>query len=67
MIENARLDVKGLSFDIAIRELESVIKLLAQVEPGTMESIAIYERGEALKRRCEQLMKQEFASSIPQC
>jgi exodeoxyribonuclease VII small subunit len=67
MIENTNLDVKGLPFDIAIRELETIIKRLEQVNAGTAESLAIYKRGEALKRRCEQIIDQEFASTVPPC
>jgi len=67
MIETANLDVTGLPFDIAINELELIIKKLEQVDAGTAESRAIYERGEALKARCEQLMDQELESSAPPC
>jgi len=53
--------VSDLSFEAALDELE---KIVAQLESGRaplQESIAIYERGEALKRHCEYLLKQAEA------
>jgi len=54
-------DIADLSFETALDELE---KIVAQLEGGKaplQESIAIYERGEALKRHCEALLKQAEA------
>ncbi|HWJ86491.1 MAG TPA: exodeoxyribonuclease VII small subunit [Pelagibacterium sp.] len=54
-------DIADLSFEAALDELE---KIVAQLEGGKaplQESIAIYERGEALKRHCEALLKQAEA------
>ena len=51
-------DVAGLSFEAAMKELET---LAAQLERGDVpleQSIAIYERGELLKKRCEALLGQ---------
>ncbi len=50
-------DVKKLPFERAIEELESIIKRLEEGKVPLEESVAIYERGEALKRRCEDLLK----------
>lgn len=49
-------DVKTLPFERAIEELESIIKRLEEGRVPLEESVAIYERGEALKRRCEELL-----------
>ncbi|AEQ50633.1 exodeoxyribonuclease VII small subunit [Pelagibacterium halotolerans] len=54
-------DIAEMSFEAALDELE---KIVAQLEGGKaplQESIAIYERGEALKRHCEALLKQAEA------
>jgi exodeoxyribonuclease VII small subunit len=50
-------DVKRLPFERAIEELETIIKRLEEGKVPLEESVAIYERGEALKRRCEELLK----------
>ena len=57
--ENA--DVGQLSFERAIEELESIVKRLEDGRVPLEESVAIYERGEALKRRCEDLLRQAEA------
>jgi exodeoxyribonuclease VII small subunit len=61
MAENTNADVKSLSFERAIEELESIVKRLEEGRVPLEESVAIYERGEALKRRCEELLKQAEA------
>ena len=55
MAENTQGDVKKLSFERAIEELESIVKRLEDGKVPLEESVTIYERGEALKRRCEEL------------
>ena len=54
-------DVGQLSFERAIEELESIVKRLEDGKVPLEESVAIYERGEALKRRCEDLLRQAEA------
>jgi exodeoxyribonuclease VII small subunit len=54
-------DIEQLSFERAIEELESIVKRLEDGKVPLEESIAIYERGEALKRRCEDLLRQAEA------
>jgi exodeoxyribonuclease VII small subunit len=61
MTENTNADVRKLSFERAIEELESIVKRLEEGKVPLEESIAIYERGEALKRRCEDLLRQAEA------
>ena len=58
---NANGDVAQLSFERAIEELESIVKRLEDGKVPLDESVAIYERGEALKRRCEDLLRQAEA------
>ena len=54
-------DVAKLSFERAIEELESIVKRLEDGKVPLEESVAIYERGEVLKRRCEDLLRQAEA------
>jgi exodeoxyribonuclease VII small subunit len=61
MAENTQAEVKKLSFERAIEELELIVKRLEEGRVPLEESIAIYERGEALKRRCEELLRQAEA------
>ena len=61
MAENNQMDVKKLSFERAIEELETIVKRLEDGKVPLEESVAIYERGEALKRRCEELLRQAEA------
>jgi len=50
-------DVKEMSFEDALRELEQVVGKLERGEVPLDESIALYERGAALKKRCEAKLK----------
>jgi exodeoxyribonuclease VII small subunit len=58
---DSNADVKKLPFERAIEELESIVKRLEKGDVPLEESVAIYERGEALKRRCEELLAQAEA------
>jgi exodeoxyribonuclease VII small subunit len=57
MTESTSSDVKKLPFERAIDELESIVKRLEEGKVPLEESVAIYERGEALKKRCEELLR----------
>jgi exodeoxyribonuclease VII small subunit len=61
MAENTQVDVKKLSFENAIEELETIVRRLEEGKVPLEESVAIYERGESLKRRCEELLRQAEA------
>ncbi|WP_224701569.1 exodeoxyribonuclease VII small subunit [Devosia aquimaris] len=50
-------DVKTLSFEAALQQLEEIVGKLESGRAPLAESIAIYERGEALKAHCESLLK----------
>jgi exodeoxyribonuclease VII small subunit len=58
MAENTQMDVKKLSFERAMEELESIVTKLEGGKVPLEESVTIYERGESLKRRCEELLRQ---------
>jgi exodeoxyribonuclease VII small subunit len=57
MADDIHADVTRLPFERAIEELESIVKRLEEGKVPLEESVAIYERGEALKRRCEELLR----------
>jgi exodeoxyribonuclease VII small subunit len=61
MADKDHADVKALPFERAIEELESIIKRLEEGKVPLEESVKIYERGEALKQRCEELLRQAEA------
>ena len=50
-------DVATLPFETAMAELEAIVDRLEKGAVSLEESIAIYERGELLKKRCETLLK----------
>ncbi|CCF18212.1 exodeoxyribonuclease small subunit [Pseudorhizobium banfieldiae] len=57
MTETAEIiDVSGYTFEKAVAELESIVARLERGDVALDESIAIYERGEALKKHCEKLL-----------
>jgi exodeoxyribonuclease VII small subunit len=56
-----KADPTKMTFELAIDELESIVKRLEEGKVPLEESVAIYERGEALKRRCEELLRQAEA------
>ncbi|MGL3606157.1 exodeoxyribonuclease VII small subunit [Rhizobium sp. G187] len=49
-------DLSGYSFEKAVAELESIVARLERGDVALDESIAIYERGELLKKHCETLL-----------
>jgi exodeoxyribonuclease VII small subunit len=54
-------DVSDLPFEKALAELETIVQRLEKGDVALEESIQIYERGEALKRRCETLLREAEA------
>ena len=56
MSDNALPDVGSLSFEAALKQLEEIVTKLERGDVPLEESIAIYERGEALKKHCEALL-----------
>ena len=61
MSDKTNADVAKLSFERAIEELEGIVKRLEEGKVALEESVTIYERGEALKRRCDDLLRQAEA------
>ena len=56
MADKPNADVTALPFERAIEELESIVKRLEEGKVPLEESVAIYERGERLKKHCEALL-----------
>jgi exodeoxyribonuclease VII small subunit len=49
-------DVASMSFETALAELEKIVDSLERGDVALAESIEKYERGEALKKRCAELL-----------
>lgn len=50
-------DIKDLSFEEAMRELEATVGKLETGEATLEESIALYERGALLRAHCEERLR----------
>ncbi|MEA1071670.1 exodeoxyribonuclease VII small subunit [Sphingomonas sp. LY29] len=50
-------DIDTLSFEDALRELETIVRTLEQGQAPLDESIGLYQRGDRLKRHCEARLK----------
>jgi exodeoxyribonuclease VII small subunit len=50
----APVDVSKLSYEDARNELVAVVSQLEQGSPTLEETLALWERGEALAKRCEE-------------
>lgn len=54
-------DIKEMTFERALKELEGIVGRLERGDVELEESIAIYERGEALRGHCDDLLRQAEA------
>ncbi len=61
MAKESKNEVAELPFEKALAELETIVQRLEKGDVALEESIQIYERGEALKRRCEALLREAEA------
>ena len=52
-MEQAPVDIAGLTFEEALRALEDVVRKLEGGEVPLDASITLYERGEALRKHCQ--------------
>jgi exodeoxyribonuclease VII small subunit len=50
-------EIAAMSFEDAMKELEAVVGKLERGDVALEESIALYERGAALRARCEERLK----------
>ena len=54
-------DLKQMSFEQSLSELEEIVSRLEQGDVELERSITIYERGEALRKHCDDLLKRAEA------
>jgi exodeoxyribonuclease VII small subunit len=54
-------DIKEMSFEQALKELEAIVDRLEKGDVELEASIQIYERGEALKAHCDALLRKAEA------
>ena len=54
-------DIKEMSFERSLKELEAIVGRLERGDVELEESISIYERGESLRDHCDRLLKQAEA------
>lgn len=57
-METATTPVETLSYEEALKELESLVAALEGGEHALETSIALYERGQQLARHCSALLEQ---------
>ena len=50
-------DIAAMSFEVAMAELEDVVRRLESGTVALEESIALYERGAALKKHCDDRLR----------
>ncbi len=55
--QDTAVAVEQMSFESALKELEQIVARLEQGEVDLEDSIALYERGQALKAHCEKKLK----------
>jgi len=55
--DNANADIGAMSFEQALEQLERIVEDLERGDVPLEQSIRIYERGEALKKHCDTLLK----------
>ena len=53
----AKPDIALMPFEAALAELEQIVDQLEKGAVALDELISLYERGEALKKRCDELLK----------
>ena len=53
----AKPDIAEMAFEAALAELEEIVDHLEKGAVALDELIKLYERGEALKKRCDELLK----------
>jgi len=54
-------DASALPFEKAVQELEDIVAKLEKSSVSLDESVKLFERGEALRKRCDDLLKEAEA------
>lgn len=50
-------EIKNMSFEDAMKELEATVGKLEHGDATLEESIALYERGAALRKHCDEVLR----------
>jgi len=58
MVKSTLKPVEDLSYEEAFLELEAIVATLEGEQKSLEESLALFERGQALMRRCAGLLEQ---------
>jgi exodeoxyribonuclease VII small subunit len=61
MATSTETDIKTMTFEAALKELETIVDRLEKGDVELEASILIYERGEALRAHCDGLLRQAEA------
>jgi exodeoxyribonuclease VII small subunit len=61
MADQTPTPVDEMTFEAALKELEQIVSRLERGEVPLAESIVIYERGDALRKHCDTLLRQAEA------
>ncbi len=56
--DNIPKDIKSMSFEAALEELQQIVAQLESGQGKLEEAIGSYQRGAALKRHCENKLRQ---------
>jgi exodeoxyribonuclease VII small subunit len=57
VVTEADTDIAAMPFEAALAELEGIVDRLEKGAVSLDDSVRLYERGEALKKRCDELLK----------
>jgi exodeoxyribonuclease VII small subunit len=57
MTQKTFIDISNLSFELALQELETLVRTLEEGRTTLDQTVATYERGIALKQHCDTLLK----------
>jgi len=56
-VADSNADIFEMPFEAALAELEGIVDKLEKGSVSLEDSITLYERGEALKARCDELLR----------
>jgi exodeoxyribonuclease VII small subunit len=60
-LSEALAEIESMPFEKAMQELEEIVSRLEKGSVSLDESVKLYERGDALKKRCDALLAQAEA------
>ena len=57
MVKNDQKPIKGLTYEVAFAELETIVTELETGEKPLEESMQLFERGQALIKHCTEMLE----------